>query len=157
MPYVPPHLRKKAGDAAPAPAPGRSLSSFEPSGAGDRGPGDRGGRGGRGSGGGGGGGGGRACFNCGETGHISRECPNAAGGGDGPQPLNDRLDAAPAPARASMPMTPRDGGEATAAAPAQDSGFRIPAAAAAPAPKRAPVQLRHGGGRSLADLGQDMR
>ena len=33
--------------------------------------------------GGGGGGGGRACFNCGETGHISRECPNEKKEGGG--------------------------------------------------------------------------
>ena len=40
-------------------------------------------RGGDGGYGGGRGGGGGACFNCGESGHMSRECPNGRGGGGG--------------------------------------------------------------------------
>ena len=36
-----------------------------------------------GGGGGGGGGGDRTCYNCGEVGHISRDCPTAGAGGGG--------------------------------------------------------------------------
>ncbi|XP_041475120.1 ATP-dependent RNA helicase DED1-like isoform X6 [Lytechinus variegatus] len=75
-----------------------SKSSFGGGGGGGRGGRDRGGRsfgdsenggGGRsfgrreGGGGGGSSGGDRACYNCGETGHMSRECPTKESGGGG--------------------------------------------------------------------------
>lgn len=50
---------------------------------GGRGRGGRGGFGSRGGGFGGRGGGGSGCFNCGEEGHMSRECPSARGGRGG--------------------------------------------------------------------------